>query len=844
MDFKQIRATFTGQNSKPSYGLPTQAKDPSDNPRGSVKALVQMYENRIRENSSEAERHSVRNSSVGRLSEDKTSPYSTVPSKPEDLTRNRSQTSDTRQGSWLKPLNQAEPFSIKLNKIEPDPYLKPTNTPALNPDSNKKLATKLNLKFDQLNLMSIEEKNEQLEVTFNPQSTRFDNIKDGNQGDNEIFQGPSESLLDETEKEIKTAKKDEDLIESPHDSDKRGRKRKKDRRASDKATKIREDDEFQKDLLELKPSIDLESNDKNVDLREVHDGVENGKIKIEDLEGRGFAEETEKIEESVEIFDEEKSDEERKIRKLERSKRRELRRIEKEKLRLIEIERQQLEELERQKLDELERQKVEELERQKLEELERQKLEELERQRLEKLERQRLEKLERQRLEKLERQRLEELERQRLEELERQQLEELERQRLEELERQQLEEIERQRLEELERQKSEELERQQIKERKKKSERKKERKNLEAKKLLEQSKEESKLEKDNSEVTLISLDSKNEDLETNNFDQEKIKNEEIEITCEKNELGNGHAKENDESYYVLEHHIGENVNPESLSRLEKNESTNDVVLSKFNPKSSEVMKENYGNPDDEQIIFEDYIEPMVTMSPTTSAPQAVSPISKNNPDLFRIPASADPSDFHPSSAPTLQVHSTPVLDLPSISSPLADLASNPSLIPLTSPYSNPLADYSEPSSSTSQAVQSPLHAQAYNDFSYQKPAESITVTEVLPARAAFSSRPPIIYPKIRSPELHSPELLVLEIDVTCINCYECVRPEDIDSHSTKCIKPNLEVNDSMQADIRLRKLLRSISTRKVSSQGSKFNLYCLLEEYSLAILEKTMVIFT
>ena len=767
MDFKQIRATFTGQNSKPSYGLPTQAKDQSDNPRGSVKALVQMYENRIRENSLEGERNSVRNSSVGRLSEDKISPYSTVPSKPEDLTRNRSQTSDTRQGSWLKPLKESESFSIKLNKIEPDPFLLPSNPPVLNPDSNKKLATKLNLKFDQLNLQRIEEKNEQLELTFNPQNNELDEKNNENQGDIEIDQGKSENLqddeeknnekqednkidqgksenkYDDDEKNVEIIEKNEDLVGSLQDNDKRGRKRKKDRGCDDKESKIRPRDDAHLDLLELKPSGGLECNGKSQEVKEIIQEVENGRIKIEEFKSQDFVEEKEKIEESLEKVNEDKSDEERKIRKLERSKRREMRRIEKEKekekerLRLIEIERQEAEELEK------------------------------------------------------------------------------------------------------------------LKEREKKSERKKERekrKNLEELKLFEQGTEECKSVEDNIEVALISKHSKIEEIEVKNPDEEKIQIEEVKITYEKNENENNHEKLNDESYYILEHHVTEAINPEPIITIQNNESSDDVVFSKFNPKSSEVMEENLGNPEDDQIIFEDYIEPIVPLTPTSSSPQAIPSISKNNPDLFKIPASPDISDFHPSSAPALQVHSTPVLDLPSISSPLADLTSIPSLFSLTSPYSqansNPLIDYSEPSSSTSQAVQSPLHAQVYNDFTYQKPAEPTPVVEVLPAKPVLASRPPLVYPKIKSPELHSVEQLVLEIDITCINCYECIRPEDIDSHSAKCIKPNLELNDSMQADIRLRKLLRSISARKVSSQGSKFNLYCLLEEYSLAILEKTMVLIT
>lgn len=88
------------------------------------------------------------------------------------------------------------------------------------------------------------------------------------------------------------------------------------------------------------------------------------------------------------------------------------------------------------------------------------------------------------------------------------------------------------------------------------------------------------------------------------------------------------------------------------------------------------------------------------------------------------------------------------------------------------------------------------------------------------------------------------EDIINEIDVLCVNCYECVPADEVDLHSKKCLKPIVESQDFSPADIRIRKLLKAIASRKIISSGIKYSYYCQLEEYSVAILEQSMVKFT
>ena len=83
--------------------------------------------------------------------------------------------------------------------------------------------------------------------------------------------------------------------------------------------------------------------------------------------------------------------------------------------------------------------------------------------------------------------------------------------------------------------------------------------------------------------------------------------------------------------------------------------------------------------------------------------------------------------------------------------------------------------------------------------------------------------------------------IINEIDILCSNCYEYISIDDVDLHSKKCIKPLLDTSEISEVDIRIKKMLKAITQRKFKSNGIKYNLYCKLEENSIAIIEKLMV---
>lgn len=97
--------------------------------------------------------------------------------------------------------------------------------------------------------------------------------------------------------------------------------------------------------------------------------------------------------------------------------------------------------------------------------------------------------------------------------------------------------------------------------------------------------------------------------------------------------------------------------------------------------------------------------------------------------------------------------------------------------------------------------------------------------------------------KVLNPCILDPDEIINEIDILCVNCYECIPIDEVDLHSKRCIKPILDSPELSHADIRIRKMLKSISSRKIQTTGIKYELYCNLEECSIAILETSMVIF-
>ncbi|OMJ89502.1 hypothetical protein SteCoe_8298 [Stentor coeruleus] len=95
-----------------------------------------------------------------------------------------------------------------------------------------------------------------------------------------------------------------------------------------------------------------------------------------------------------------------------------------------------------------------------------------------------------------------------------------------------------------------------------------------------------------------------------------------------------------------------------------------------------------------------------------------------------------------------------------------------------------------------------------------------------------------------SPELNLiPKLsneIINQVDILCVNCYECIRSNDVDKHSKKCFKPIIGLPERFCVDERIKKLIKSISFHKNASSEINLKAYCKLEEYSEAIISQSM----
>ncbi|CAG9330870.1 unnamed protein product [Blepharisma stoltei] len=83
-----------------------------------------------------------------------------------------------------------------------------------------------------------------------------------------------------------------------------------------------------------------------------------------------------------------------------------------------------------------------------------------------------------------------------------------------------------------------------------------------------------------------------------------------------------------------------------------------------------------------------------------------------------------------------------------------------------------------------------------------------------------------------------------EVDVLCINCYECIPADSVDSHSSVCFKPVLEETSNCAVEIRVRKLLNSIRLKKQDAYGDVLLVLIDLEEYAQAILDASICSYT
>ena len=702
MEFKQIRATFTGSESKPVYGLPKKTAEISENPRGSVRALVQMYENRVRENSEESERLSQRNSSVGRLSQDKVSiyeknvrdssqeaerisqrnssvgrltqdklqPFLVPPTESNVPTRNRSQTEEQAKGSWLSKLKDSDLETInekndKLGSYQNKESVKKYLTKQLENPQDKKLAQKLEIKLEDLMLEQIDEKSELLEKSVreqSPEGNRVEKVKD--------LVGVKFEC-NENQVEVEMMK---DLVDAKLE-------------CNENQVEV----EMVKDLVDAK----LDWNENQVEVVENEGGARKGHRK-RDKRGRSKYRDEVVIEAVGEG---------------------------KEGLQIVDEQVKEIPEIT----------------------------------------------------------------------------------------------------------KNEDFVEVVSKPDKKPSKRRSKRKEKQTIEASPESNEEYFISFHPENKTETYQESPQEFVIYGDYiEAEKVEDPKLIV------LDN--QEERKQSTFEVERPEGGNENERKKKRKRPHK-----------PEVNEIIVES---PDSQQTNpLLKYIVPAPDPFPDPFEQSKKNPLPRA-PTLPSNKSSSTPSSDPP---PSPFTQDELILKAPKPFSPDPVVPSQVSNFPKSPP--------------------APLITSPYNDFSYKKSPNPIPTEEedslkivILPTLPEDKkSNPPkpqspipvsIQFSSIKSGNPFSLDLksikplkkesiseLIQEIDITCINCYECLRPEEINSHSFKCLKPNLEITEAMQADIRIKKMLKSISTRKLESEGSKYSLYSRLEEYSVAILEKTMVQF-
>ena len=202
---------------------------------------------------------------------------------------------------------------------------------------------------------------------------------------------------------------------------------------------------------------------------------------------------------------------------------------------------------------------------------------------------------------------------------------------------------------------------------------------------------------------------------------------------------------------------------------------------------------------------------------------------------------------NPSNSLSLSLYPTSHPPPNSISAPLP---------PLTNPLTPPPPLSSRPAVSSKPAILTLSSLSPYkspNEILEQPEAKSpskklLEIAE--PAKNSLRNNPsPLLRPRLKL-QLDLPDLarglpreedsLVNEVDILCVNCYECIPTEEVDSHSRVCTRPILDSIEP-QTDMKIRKMLKAISLRKIRGNPANFRLYSDLEECSIAILESSMV---
>ena len=85
------------------------------------------------------------------------------------------------------------------------------------------------------------------------------------------------------------------------------------------------------------------------------------------------------------------------------------------------------------------------------------------------------------------------------------------------------------------------------------------------------------------------------------------------------------------------------------------------------------------------------------------------------------------------------------------------------------------------------------------------------------------------------------EVAISDIDVLCVNCYECIPMDAVDQHSEKCCR-NIAATQEIEDDTNLRitKLQAAMKERQASIERDKLEILIKLQEVSYALLENSL----
>lgn len=84
-----------------------------------------------------------------------------------------------------------------------------------------------------------------------------------------------------------------------------------------------------------------------------------------------------------------------------------------------------------------------------------------------------------------------------------------------------------------------------------------------------------------------------------------------------------------------------------------------------------------------------------------------------------------------------------------------------------------------------------------------------------------------------------------DVDVLCVNCYECIPVDQVDTHSNYCCKPVAVVPEPEDdVDLRIRKLMTAMQERQASYTGDRVIMVLQLQEIAHSVLENSLSLDT